>query len=68
MHQSPSGQWLLPSKQVIAGPNPAWCYVNVEHQQFTNLPGWIKWGRHPSFTPFSSTQSLWDSGWVACVA
>ena len=52
MHQSPSGQWLLPSKQVIAGPNPAWCYANVVHQQYTNLPGWIKWGQHPSFAPF----------------
>lgn len=26
--------------------------ANVVHQQYTNLPGWIKWGQHPSFAPF----------------
>ena len=28
--------------------------ANVAHQQCANLPGWIKWGQHPSFAPFIS--------------
>ena len=33
--------------------------ANVVHQQYTNLPGWIKWGQHPSFAPFQCASVTW---------
>jgi hypothetical protein len=44
---------MLVSDNVNRGksPHPIYFNANVVHQQYTNLPGWIKWGQHPSFAP-----------------